>query len=191
MTKRLFAAIKINLEKNSVEKISGFRQILKNEQIKWVEPENIHITLKFFGDTEISQIKQLSTVFKSVAKQFSPFEIKLEKLGFFGSIHSPRVIWIGIKNTVELVKMANLIQLKLVPLGYEKEEQEFKPHLTLGRMKEIKKQDTFRQLIEANSGLFLQNVNVSDLKLYESILQNKGPIYQVIEKYDLGLEKNL
>lgn len=182
-TKRLFAAIKIKPGKEFLEIYTSIRQILDFNIIKWVEPENIHITLKFFGETPSEEIPVIAEALTSSASGIEPFELTLENTGIFGSYYAPRVIWVGIKHNNMLNKLVGQVVENLEKSGYLSDRQNFVPHLTMGRIKEIKDKNHFQEVISHFSKYSYQKQQISGFELYESILRKEGPEYHVVEEF--------
>jgi len=101
--KRIFAAVKIEPSKQLLELYDELKSSCKFDRINWVEPHNMHITLKFFGETEESIIGNIHKNLEGIAENYEPFEITLKNIGIFGSYYKPRVIWIGIEPSDILV----------------------------------------------------------------------------------------
>ena len=175
--KRLFIAIKIQPDKAFLDQLLQLKQQLKHERVKWVEDQNIHITLKFLGDTEVKKIPDIERVLEQVAASHSPFAIQLVRLGIFGSRYDPRVIWAGIEPYDHLAMLMKDVHAELKTIGYESDRQNLVPHLTLGRIKEIKDKHLFQRVIEKIREISSQEMIVTECILYESILKKEGPVY--------------
>jgi len=175
--KRLFAAIKIHPEKAFLDHLHLLETQLRHEKIKWVEDHNIHITLKFFGETEENKIPGINSVLQSVADKTKSFELSLQKLGIFGSSYNPKVIWVGIHPYDDLVDIMKELQKELKSIGYEPDRQNLVPHLTLGRIKYLADKSFFQQKIDEYKELTTMSVRIVSFHLYESILKKEGPVY--------------
>jgi 2'-5' RNA ligase len=175
--KRLFAAIKIH---SSARYISLFNEIsssLRHERIKWVEPENTHLTLKFFGETDKTKIPAIRNSIETAVSQSESFTIKIANTGIFGSRYDPKVIWFGIDKQDELENFAQNLFTELARCGWEADRQNFVPHLTIGRIKELKDKPLFQKIIEKYNTVEIQEEKVTEIILYESILRREGPLY--------------
>jgi RNA 2',3'-cyclic 3'-phosphodiesterase len=181
--KRLFAAIKIQPDKTFLDQLLQLKLQLKNEKIRWVEDCNIHVTLKFFGETEEGRIPEIENVLKRVADENISFGFRLHALGVFGSRYDPRVIWVGIDPYDPLVKLMKDLHAALKPIGYEPDRQNLVPHLTLGRIKELKDKQHFQLTIEKFKGISTPEMIATDFLLYESILKREGPVYLVVKTF--------
>ena len=162
------------------------KKSLPQEKIKWVDIENIHITLKFFGGTPEEKIDKICDALEKSTFNHDPFKLSLRDVGIFGSSYKPRVIWFGIDQSVELQKLADDIKYELNEIGYEADRQNFVPHITVGRIKIIENKKFFQKVIDENKSGFIQEIPVEEIVLYESILHRTGPEYISIEKIMLG-----
>jgi len=114
------------------------QQHLKREfpRISWVKPENLHITLKFLGETPESKLDELQLVVSQAVSEFSPFVITLRGFGVFPDTRAPRTLWIGLDGEEEVLRdLAARIESAVEPLGFPPEGKPFRPHLTLARIK--------------------------------------------------------
>lgn len=175
---RIFIAIslpsevRIALEQTSRE----LAEQMPPRSVRWVKPDLMHVTLRFLGDTAVSLLPQLTAGLDQIAAQHSRFELTVSGLGCFPNRKRPRVIWAGLRGDMAPVNglVAELNAL-LVPLGWKPEKRPFRPHLTLGRVKDS------RKLQEINWGVNVEEmvVGVTAVHLIESLLRSSGPIYTV------------
>jgi 2'-5' RNA ligase len=175
--KRLFAAIKIHPSPRYISLFNEISSSLRHERIKWVEPENIHLTLKFFGETDETKIPSIIQAIEDATSKVRPFTLKIANTGIFGSRYDPKVIWFGIEKHGELEILAQNIFTELARCGWQAGRQNFVPHLTIGRIKELKDKPLFQQIISKYNTLEIQEEHVSEITLYESILRREGPLY--------------
>lgn len=151
--------------------------------VKWVSPENIHLTLKFLGDVKKDGIEEIKNALKVAASRAGHFNISLSEIGAFPNLNSPRVIWLGIKEGAdESAKLANEIEGQLVKLGLPKENRPFSSHLTLGRIGSPKGRQELKEIIETlnkNPSPARETIksSVKHITLFQSTLTPKGPIY--------------
>lgn len=186
--KRLFAAVKIHPSPEFLKTYNSLKTGLKFCRITWVKPESIHITLKFFGETEEKKIPEISRVLKEVAMRHQPFSCELVNAGIFGSSYSPKVIWFGIENADPLKKLGMDVIQSCDAIGWEPDRQNFVPHLTIGRIKDVPDKHLFQRMIDAHKTDWLQEFSVAGFNLYESILLREGPVYKAIESYKLSVQ---
>ncbi len=175
--KRLFAAIKIHPSAKYISLFNEISSSLHYERIKWVEPENIHLTLKFLGETDESKIPAICLALEAAVTQSKPFTLKIANTGIFGSRYDPKVIWFGIEKQDELESLAQNVFTELAKCGWEKDRQNFVPHLTIGRTKGLNDKTLFHWIIGKYNSVEIQEENVTEIILYDSILRREGPLY--------------
>ena len=183
--KRAFIAVKVEPGGELLRMISSFKALLGAENIKWVDPANIHITLAFLGDTEEKRIKNLGKMLKESCSGFREFDFLLAGTGVFKNYWDPRVIWVGIKSQEKLSRLYDKIVNGLNETGFGIEERQFRPHLTLGRVKSVKDTENLKTVLEKYSDTEFQKVEVKEVILFESILLQTGPIYKSLGRYSL------
>ncbi|HLE19186.1 MAG TPA: RNA 2',3'-cyclic phosphodiesterase, partial [Syntrophales bacterium] len=104
--------------------------------IRWVKPEAMHLTLKFFGNVSEEEIIAISRVVEKHTAAFAPLQLEVKKLGLFPSLRRPKVLWIGLEGDItSLLVLHNKLEQGFEECGFAKEERSFRPHLTLGRIK--------------------------------------------------------
>lgn len=183
--KRLFAAIKITADPHFLALFEELKQGLKHERIKWVEIHNLHLTLKFFGETEEDKILEIIQALKSGIQDHEKFTLKISTLGLFGSSYNPKLIWAGLQNVDPLKQLVRSIHSELESIGFFQDRQNFVPHLTLGRIRNLKDKNLFQDIISNYKEDYFQDALVSEVFLYESTLTKKGPKYQITETVEL------
>jgi len=141
--------------------------------IKWVKPENMHITLAFLGETPMDSINQISDVIKLASNSLDPFSINLKGTGFFPNVGEPRVFWIGIEKTPLLYILKEEIDAGLCKLGLNFDKKPFSPHLTLGRFK----YSTFQKQFMGGLPYFEASFLAAKISLVKSELLKDGPRY--------------
>lgn len=183
--KRLFVAIKIDPGEEFLKQFRGLRMQLSGERIKWVEEHNIHITLKFFGETEEERVPGIIRALEEVASGTSVFFFSLRKLGIFGSSYDPRVVWVGIEPYADLVALMSGIRDTMSAIGFEPDRQNLVPHLTLGRIKDLRDKKRFQQVIDQNKEIASGEMKAANIILFESILKKEGPVYLALKIFPL------
>lgn len=183
---RLFIAIKIQPQENLLNALKTIQQAFATDSVTWVKPDNLHITLKFLGDTPQEKIPSITARLQQCAAALSPFDFSVKKFGYFGNLSFPRVLWMGIEQEEKNIENAfRLVQKEMDALGFQQEKQGFKPHLTIGRVKKMEGTHKLRELESELSGLLLQQIRVDSFTLYKSKLTSTGPVYSVVEKFYL------
>ncbi len=183
--RRIFIALKVEAEESLLKMISTLKSRLSNESIKWTNPDNIHITLSFLGDTEENLIKVIKTMLNEKCKGSGKFELIIRGSGVFKNLSDPRIIWIGIEPSEKLMRLNGFIMKGLKELGINTEERPFKPHLTIGRIKHLNDKKSLEAVMEKYQDSEIQNTGVNEVILYESILLQSGPVYKPIAKFSL------
>lgn len=183
--RRLFAAIKVKPSEAFLSRYYGLKKSLEGEAIKWVEPENMHITLKFFGETPEHHIPAIHAALEQATSVCEPFSFNILNTGIFGSSYKPRVIWFGIQPQEGIVQLADGVFDHLREIGIERDRQNFVPHLTLARIKFIENKDHFQDVISYYREGQIQQEEVKQFHLFESHLSPKGPKYEILKSYSL------
>ena len=143
-------------------------------RLKAVEPENLHITLKFLGDIAEEKAAELGDALKSI--DANSFSFELESAGAFPGAKNPKVIWAGVKEDGSLSSLQRGVEEICASLGFEREKREFSPHLTVGRVKD-RNTKGIRPVVERYSEVYFGTVDVKEVKLKKSFLTPQGPIY--------------
>lgn len=149
--------------------------------IKWIKIDNLHITLKFLGEIDEKKQQEILSVLEDISESKPSFQMDLEGVGCFPHLKNPRVLWIAVQQGNEvLTDIANELEEGLSPFGF-KTEKRFHGHLTIGRVKKFCKVDD----ILARS--FKSEVfSACAITLFKSTLTPQGPIYETLEKFNLG-----
>ena len=148
--KRTFIAIKIKAETTLLKVIYDYKLVLKDSQIRWVDENNLHLTLKFLGNTNENLIKPICEKLENIAGNQKSFSLDLCETGLFKNLKNPRALWIGINESPELDKLKFDIELAMEKLGFEMDIKNFNPHLTIGRVKHLENKHFLKNLIEKN-----------------------------------------
>ncbi len=148
-------------------------------RVKMVEPENVHITLKFLGNIPENLVPEILKAITKSCSGISPFKVSLTGCGAFPTPNRPRVVWVGVsEGEEELKRIAYSLEKELSKLGFEKEKREFVPHLTIARVKgSIGK---LPEVIRRNANKKFGEFEVKEVRLMKSTLTPTGPIYEVI-----------
>ena len=182
-TFRGFIAIDINVTPNILKFLKEITN--SNADVKLVEPQNIHITLKFLGDVQEDKINDIEQIMKDSIKEIKPFTIKLSETGVFPNQNYIRVVWIGIKDAETIETIARNIDERLSQLDFKKEKRGFSPHLTIGRVKTAKNKQLLLKAIEDYKDFEFCTQDVNSIKLKKSDLTPKGPIYTTLKEVKL------
>jgi len=180
---RGFIAIDIPINKKFLEMENEIKNTAAD--LKLVEPENIHVTLKFLGDTDEENIDKIGEIIKNSVKDINSFNIKLKGSGVFPNKSYIKVIWIGLENAEKIGEIAKKIDEQLKNLGFQVEKRGFSAHLTIARVKSSRNKEKLLQIIEKYKDVEFATINVSSVKLKKSDLTPKGPIYTTLKELKL------
>ncbi|MDI6781253.1 MAG: RNA 2',3'-cyclic phosphodiesterase [bacterium] len=184
---RTFIALLINDElKNRLKQIQE-KLRLANADVKWIAPEEMHLTLKFLGNTGISQIDDIFKAVSEVAGNFPPILISLSSVGAFPCVNCPQIIWVGIDEGKEIIcEINHCLENKLAMLGFKKEKKRFNPHLTVGRVKGLKGfTELTKRIVSVETPV--ERMLVSDIHIMKSQLTPQGAIHSVLERIALKI----
>ncbi len=150
--------------------------------VKWDSPDKFHITLKFLGNSEQSVIDSLSARLELLPQNVSYIRALFNSVGAFPSLQRPKVIWVGIEHTEELRKLQSDVESLCAELGFKREEREFHPHITLGRVKGNRNLDRLTDMLKS---LTLDPIQArcSEILLIRSDLKPSGSVYTILKSF--------
>jgi len=152
--------------------------------VRWIRPESIHLTLKFFGDISENAVANISAVTEKAAAAVRPFELAIGGAGVFPDMNRPRIIWLGMNGDVaRLVAFQNELEQTLQGMGFPREERPFRPHLTLGRIKAPKGMTGLADALNKGETFAAGRFKASVLGLFKSDLTPQGAIYTQLAGY--------
>ncbi|MEQ8170612.1 MAG: RNA 2',3'-cyclic phosphodiesterase [Candidatus Eremiobacterota bacterium] len=184
MNHRLFIAI--NLDEMLKEQLSIILEEFRKEEpsVKWVEARNLHITLKFLGDTPEEKIIIIKKALKDI--NFPSFSIKLKDPGCFPNTKEPKILWLGIsEGKNDLLKLNREVENVMKKQGFSEENKDFKCHITLGRVKKFKKIYSCEKFLTKIEGKDFIKQKIEQIELIKSTLYPTGPVYEILEQYSL------
>jgi 2'-5' RNA ligase len=154
--------------------------------IRWVRPDGIHLTLKFLGEVGESRLAGIAAALREAGRDIEPFFLEAAGAAAFPDRGTPRLIWIEVRGNIAAARrLASAIDSAAARIGFPAETREFRPHLTLGRVKGAGHGD-WRSILERAAGRATGGFEVSEHVLYESRLGPGGAIYAPIERFALG-----
>ncbi|MBI2816776.1 MAG: RNA 2',3'-cyclic phosphodiesterase [Acidobacteria bacterium] len=153
--------------------------------IRWSRPEGLHITLKFLGELQPARIEQVKQSLSQIHLAAS-FQVAIQGAGFFPNERSPRVMWLGIAAGAELAELASRVEESLMPLGFEKENRPYSPHLTMGRINPPGKIFTVQELLRRREPLAFGSFTATEFFLYESKPSRNGSVYNKIAGFGIA-----
>lgn len=183
--KRTFFAIEIRPDQGIISVLDDIRNTLAGEKIKWVARDRMHLTLKFLGDTPEDALPQIILAAKISFAKIPVMALHLFSLGIFKNLHNPRVIWIGIRSCPPLEEAAKILGDAMSPFGYPVDPVTFVPHLTLGRIKDIRYMEKLSGLLAKYRDVSFGTASVKEVTLFESILHPEGPEYLTLAEFPL------
>lgn len=175
---RTFIAIELSEEIREV--LAQIQSHLKyaGADVKWVEKDNIHLTLKFLGEIDEKKCEKVKAALEKIAKEFKPFEISLKDIGAFPKIEFPRVIWIGLdKGAKESTELAAKIDETLSKIGFDKETRPFAAHITIGRVRSSKNKEALKEKVLSYQPSAVSHQQINSVILFQSTLTPRGSIY--------------
>jgi len=183
---RMFVAIPVP------DSVKQHARMFRNElgasraDIKWVEYENYHLTLKFLGEVDTASLPTIKKSLRMAADSCPAFNLSVDGLGFFPNRMRPRVIWLGIRGEMEKAEfLGERVDAYLASAGFE-EEKEHRFHLTLGRVRNDSKISDLLKIAEHMAGKEkLSSFKVERIYLMKSSLTPGGPEYSKMETYEL------
>lgn len=183
---RLFTAVDISpdIQKRLENFINTIKkEIRENVYLKFVETENLHITLKFIGEVEESMVESIKTELEKVIIGEKEAILKIKGIGAFPDLYSARVYWVGIEGDTKILsKLFEKIDSTLERIGIERERKAFSPHLTIARLKRGNPKNLakyFSNYMDEEFGEFI----AKEFHLYQSILKPEGPIYKKLSSF--------
>lgn len=181
---RAFLAIDLDDElKPKINKIiREFKQIDAN--IKYVDLQNLHFTLKFFGDIDTEGIDLISQKIENVIKDFDSFTIKIKGCGAFPNKNRIKVIWVGLDEDEILKDLHDKLDKEFNSIGFDL-DRKFSSHLTIGRMKSAKGKNKVKNTIETYNNIDIGTMDVNLITLKKSTLTPSGPIYEDLLEFRL------
>lgn len=171
---RAFIAVEVPeaIRRKITETIDTFRS---NQPVKWVETQNLHITLKFLGEVPDEKVERVIELVEQLKVDFKPFEVSLANFGCFPDKKNPRVLWVGVKSGAEeLIKIEQRLESALAQEGFEIEKR-FHPHLTVGRTKA-----RCEVAVVLGKPFSSEPFTVKGLTLFKSTLTPQGPVYEAV-----------
>jgi 2'-5' RNA ligase len=152
----------------------------------WTRPEGIHLTLKFLGEVPEARVPEIMKGLTAAVQGTARFRVEVNGAGAFPSVRNPRVLWVGVAGDLE--KLATLhaaVEGAMSKLGFEPEDREFSPHLTLARIKFLRPRDNWQKAIEGIRGVNLGGFEADRVSLMKSELKPSGAVYTEVGSVEL------
>ncbi len=185
--KTIRSFLAIELDKELVPKILDVQKNFKktNANIKYVPSQNMHFTLKFFGNIDWDMVEDISSAVDKVLKKYSSFDLNIKNCGCFPNKKVIKVLWLGLEEGSPIKDLQKDLDKEFRKLGFKK-ERNFISHLTIGRVKSPKNKKEIRKAIEKLEEIEIGQMTVSRICLKKSTLTPQGPIYEDIKVFELN-----
>lgn len=183
---RTFLAIE--LPRALLSKIEEVQVGLRSSQadVRWVSLENLHLTLKFFGNIDESQIEPIVQSIDQAVQETPPIHLRAKGMGAFPNLRNPRVIWIGfVEGKEDLTSFQNKLEIEFEKIGFPREDRPFHPHLTLGRVRSSRGKEDLIKRMERYKEEEFGEILVEKVVLFKSDLRPSGPIYTPLREMRL------
>lgn len=186
---RLFVACEVpdDVKDTIGEVIEGLRQ-KSGADVRWIRPEGVHVTLKFLGEVPTKKLPAVKLAIQEAVVGHSPFELEFSTIGTFGGREGLRIMWVGIAGDVlRLEALVRAVNAALAVVGFEPERRPFRPHLTLGRVRD---EVPTRRRAEIEVAVGKQGVpqvswRTAQVSLMRSRLSTSGATYEVLATFPL------
>ena len=188
MSIRTFIAVELSgpVKARATQVINKLK--VADAKVTWVQPQAMHLTLKFLGDVPDSDIPAVCKIVAEAARKFEPFELVFKGCGAFPNTQAPRTIWLGVEQGgEELAALQEAIDIGLKQLKFPRETRRFQPHLTLGRVKESGPAATYLgQLLDQLADVDADLTIVDEVVTFASFLERGGPLHEPMGHAELG-----
>jgi RNA 2',3'-cyclic 3'-phosphodiesterase len=172
------------------DRLVSLQEILARSaaEVKWVEPENLHVTLLFLGEVDEREVPAVCQAVAGAMGSQPPFAMSVEAVGCFPNPRRPRTLWAGIGAGVqEVCEVHDAIEKPLLELGcYRREDRKYSPHITLGRIRKDPSSDQLAAALAKHSGWKAGDTMVREIQVMSSELTPDGPRYTVLSRAKLG-----
>lgn len=162
------------------EIIEYFKTQTPTNALKWITPENLHLTVKFLGNIREDKLDQVKALLPDAVQEHSSFIFEIEGLGMYPDKHHPRVIWLGVTENTGLTEIHTALDRAFAVVGVDPDKRRFTPHITIARVNRRAESETVRAIGESLSQFkvdSLGQIKVEEIVLYKSELTSNGPIY--------------
>lgn len=180
MSDTIRAFIAFELPENILSFIKNIQKDIKQFgfPVRWVKPDNVHLTLHFFGNIDKSDVEHIKVAVGDCVKCFSHINLCVKGIGVFPSITRPRVIWAGISGEIPLLlSLHNTLEQRLGEFGFKKEERPFQAHLTMGRFKDKVNNGKLIEAIRKYQNFDPEVFTAKEIILFKSDLKPQGAVY--------------
>ena len=183
---RLFLALKIEPSETYLSVINELKHSLRRDTISWADPNNAHLTLKFFGSTSDYRVDKIHRQMDEICQNIEPVKFSINKIGAFGSSYKPQILWFGLKEEEVLKQLHSKIMEAIKPIGYLPDAGNFVPHITFARIHKTVDKPWFWKCVEKHQKSNIQDVEIINIHLYESKLTPEKAVHSIIHTYQLS-----
>ena len=188
---RLFLAVSVPEEiKDKIEQAQGeLRRTAPEGRVRWAARQQLHLTLEFLGNVEAQRLEALSQAVRGAVRGFTPMRLRAEKIGFFPDSRFPRVVWVGVNDvTGQLVRLQRAVEEAVGDFTAEKPGARFAGHVTLGRIKDLKRPEAeaLARVAAGMAGRFFGEWPAVEIELVRSELSPKGARYTCLAAVPLA-----
>jgi 2'-5' RNA ligase len=182
MVLRSFIAVEVPIEIQDAiaHSTASLQKALPKPMVRWVAPQNVHLTLKFLGDVSPANLERMADILKIEAAAHGVFSMSVGGLGAFPTSRRARVIWIGLEAPPSLVALQHGVEAASARLGYTREDRPFSPHLTIGRTGQNVTATDLQKIRAALEGATVGSlgmVKVDAIHIFKSDLRPGGSVY--------------
>ena len=184
--KRTFIGFKVDNNPSISRLFIDLKKNFKEGQLKWIDPDNLHLTLRFLGNTNDSQLPEIIKSMQQLVREYNNFTLKISGLGFFGTSRFPKILWAGVNMPDDIIEMVARIEDIVCNAGFSPETRPYSPHLTLCRIKTLKDSTGLGNLIDKYRQTLFIEQEIKEIILYESILNSSGSVYKQLQIFPLS-----
>jgi 2'-5' RNA ligase len=158
------------------------RLVQTGADVKLVETENIHVTMRFLGDVSVGMVEKIFEEMKKT--EFTPFNVQIKGVGVFPSLSYPRVVWAGITDGADQLRdIFSKLEPRLRGLGFAPDSKGFSPHLTIARVRSGRNKAQLAEFVTKNASHEFGTIKAECLRLKKSALSPKGPTYSTLKEF--------
>jgi 2'-5' RNA ligase len=182
--------IGIELTKPIRDRLVALQEALADAapDVKWVEPENLHVTQLFLGEVDDRELPAVCRAVQAAVAEYAAFPLSVAGAGCFPNPRRPRVLWVGVEQGIQdVVAVHDAMERALLELGcYRREERKYTPHITLGRVRREGPTDLLARALAQYQGWKAGELTVQEIHVMASQLTPQGPAYSILSRAKLG-----
>ena len=184
---RTFIAIELPQEVRAYLKAQQEDLARAGGDVKWVRPDDIHLTLVFLGNVPVEEIAAVAAAVREAAASMGPIRLRAGGAGCFPPHGRPRVVWIGIEEpTGALARLQSAVAGATAPFAEKPERREYKAHLTVGRVRGGRGAEELNEAVAALADAKGPEFEAAEVVVFESVLAREGPTYMPLARVPLA-----